>query len=93
MSIQYAAIFADENSRTMIKVPACPGCITFADSNEHALAVAKQALERYLESVLRSGERPPEPIRETFHPGIRVEPIPVSRDLAKRLRARWVNGG
>ena len=93
MSIQYAAIFAHEGTRTTIKVPACPGCIAFVESNENALAVAKQALERYLDAVLRSGERPPEPLRETFRPGLRVEPIAVSRDLAKRLRARWVNGG
>jgi len=93
MSIQYAAIFAHEGSRTTIEVPACPGCVTFAESNENALVVAKQALERYLEAVLRSGERPPEPLREIFHPGIRVESIAVSRDLAKQLRARWVNGG
>jgi len=91
--IRYTAVFARQGSRTKIEIPACPGYSTFAESNENALAVAKQELERYLEAVLRSGERPPEPSADSIRPGMRVQPIPVSRDLAKRLRDRWLNGG
>ena len=40
-------------------VPTLPGCVTFGDTIEEAIAMAKEAIERYLESLNAHGERIP----------------------------------
>ena len=40
-------------------VPTLPGCVTFGDTIEEAIAMAKEAIELYLESLRAYGERIP----------------------------------
>jgi predicted RNase H-like HicB family nuclease len=40
-------------------VPTLPGCVTFGDTIEEAIAMAKEAIELYLESLKSHGEEIP----------------------------------
>jgi antitoxin HicB len=42
-----------------VNVPALPGCITFGQNMEEAVAMAKDAIELYIESLLAHGETIP----------------------------------
>ena len=35
-----------------VHVPALPGCVTYGDSIEHAMAMAKEAIELYVETLV-----------------------------------------
>ena len=48
-----------------VTVPALPGCVTEGDTLEEAIAMAKEAIHLYLESLLADGEPIPE---EQEHP-------------------------
>ncbi|MEO8711666.1 MAG: type II toxin-antitoxin system HicB family antitoxin [Parafilimonas sp.] len=47
-----------EGGYTVI-VPALPGCITYGDNIDHAIEMAKEAVELYLESLSEHGEEIP----------------------------------
>ena len=34
-----------------VNVPALPGCVTYGESIEHAMAMAKEAIELYIETL------------------------------------------
>ena len=40
-------------------VPTLPGCVTFGDTIEEAITMAKEAIELYLESLKEHGEEIP----------------------------------
>jgi len=40
-----------------VNVPALPGCVTFGENIEHAMAMAKEAIELYVETEQAHGER------------------------------------
>ena len=42
-----------EGGYTVI-VPTLPGCVTYGDSIEHAIAMSKEAIELYLESLVEA---------------------------------------
>lgn len=48
-----------------VTVPSLPGCITEGDSIEQAIAMAKDAIQLYIESLVADGEPIPE---EREHP-------------------------
>lgn len=41
-------------------VPSLPGCITFGESIEHAIDMAKEAIELYIEELVDRGEEIPD---------------------------------
>ena len=41
-------------------VPTLPGCITFGNSVEHAIQMAKEAIELYIEELKERGEDVPD---------------------------------
>ena len=41
-------------------VPALPGCITFGENIEHAIEMAKEAIELYIEELQERGEKIPD---------------------------------
>jgi predicted RNase H-like HicB family nuclease len=43
-----------------ISVPALPGCITYGDSLDRALSMAKEAIEGYIEVLREQGESIPD---------------------------------
>ena len=54
----------DEGGYT-VTVPALPGCVTQGDTLEEAIAMAKDAIRLYVESLIADGETVPE---EREHP-------------------------
>lgn len=42
-----------------VTVPALPGCITYGETVDHALMMAKEAIELYVESLAVHGEEIP----------------------------------
>jgi len=43
-----------------VTVPALPGCVTWGTSFDHAVAMAREAIELWLEEMLEHGEPIPE---------------------------------
>jgi antitoxin HicB len=41
-------------------VPALPGCITYGENVDHAIAMAKEAIELYVEHLQERGEKIPD---------------------------------
>lgn len=86
--MQYFAQTARDRGRTLIEFPDCPGCQTFAGKGEDVLAVARDALEGWLELHLEDGDAPPRPSsprrRGADRLAVRVDPA-----LAIRLAIRW----
>lgn len=74
--LSYTVIFEPaEEGGYVVTVPALPGCITEGDTLEEARANAKEAIECYLESLLKDGEPIPEDIKtEPVHEKITVAP-------------------
>lgn len=42
-----------------IMVPSLPGCVTYGETVDHALTMAKEAIELYVESLQARGEEIP----------------------------------
>ena len=55
-----------------VLVPSLPGCVTYGDSIEDAVEMAKEAIEGYLESMKEHGEEIPTE-DGTFEYTLRVE--------------------
>ena len=43
-----------------VMVPALPGCITFGETVEHSIQMAKEAIELYIEELQERGEDIPD---------------------------------
>jgi len=43
-----------------VTVPALPGCITYGDNIDHAISLAKEAVELYIENLREKGENIPD---------------------------------
>jgi predicted RNase H-like HicB family nuclease len=43
-----------------VTVPALPGCITYGENKEHALTMAREAIEGYIEILKERGEHIPD---------------------------------
>ncbi len=43
-----------------VTVPALPGCVTWGEDVEQALAMAREAIQVYLESLVQTGDPIPE---------------------------------
>jgi len=43
-----------------VNVPALPGCITFGENIEHAMEMAKEAIELYVETLQAEGDPVPD---------------------------------
>ena len=48
-----------EGSYTVL-VPALPGCITFGETVEHSIEMAREAIELYIEELQERGEEIPD---------------------------------
>ena len=62
-----------------------PGCATFASSRPKALAVAKEAVEGWLEAHLLDGRAPARPAASARG----AEPIEIDPQLAVAVALRW----
>lgn len=86
--MHYVARLSKEGRRTLIEFPDCPGCQTFAESRQDVYAVAREALEGWLEAHLPLGEAPPAP-RASRRVDRRHLAVTVGAALAVRLQLRW----
>jgi len=43
-----------------VSVPALPGCITYGEDLDHAIAMAREAIELYIEELQERGESVPD---------------------------------
>ncbi|HLL54702.1 MAG TPA: type II toxin-antitoxin system HicB family antitoxin [Myxococcaceae bacterium] len=57
--MRYSAVLTREGKATLVAFPEAPGCQTFAEAGEDVEAVAREALEGWLEAHLAAGEVPP----------------------------------
>jgi predicted RNase H-like HicB family nuclease len=58
--VHYRILFREEpeGGYTVI-VPALPGCVTFGETVDEAIAMAREAVEVYIESLREKGEEVP----------------------------------
>ena len=57
---KYAIVLtAEEDGRYSVSVPALPGCHTWGESFEHALEMARDAIDLYLEDLRDHNGEPP----------------------------------
>jgi DNA-binding XRE family transcriptional regulator/predicted RNase H-like HicB family nuclease len=87
--MHYVAYISKEGRHTLAEFPDCPGCQTFSDGEDLA-ALAREALEGWLEAHLVDGQVPPRPVERTGAPqGVSVARVPVRPGLAAALEIRW----
>ncbi len=43
-----------------VNVPALPGCVTFGENIDHAMEMAREAIELYVETLQAEGDRVPD---------------------------------
>ena len=59
-TLRYRIILRDEEDGTFtVIVPSLPGCLTFGHTVEDALAMAKEAIEGFVECMIARGEEVP----------------------------------
>ena len=59
--LKYTVILVpEEEGGYSVEVPALPGCYTQGETREEAIAMAREAIELYLESCKANGETMPE---------------------------------
>lgn len=83
--MEYGAKIYREDGSWLAEFPDCPGCQTFGDTKEHAVQMAEEALEGWLEANLIRGQVPPRPRRHA-----NTTPIVVRPQLAMILQVRWL---
>jgi DNA-binding XRE family transcriptional regulator/predicted RNase H-like HicB family nuclease len=88
--MEYLGLVTHEGRQTLIEFPDAPGCQTFADRGEDLAALARDALEGWLEAELAHGGVPPRPTAVSALPaGVMVLPVDIAPALAVRLQLRW----
>ena len=61
MQLTYKILLHKEPEGTYtVSVPALPGCITFGETVEQAIQMAKEAIELYIEELQERGEEIPD---------------------------------
>ncbi|MGK5086927.1 type II toxin-antitoxin system HicB family antitoxin [Bdellovibrionota bacterium FG-2] len=78
--------WSTEDEAYIVRVPELPGCVTHGDTPEHALQMAHEAVDGYIESLKRRGLPVPKPLAEKTFSGkipLRIDPT-LHRNLASR---------
>lgn len=83
--MEYIAKLRQEDGHWLVDFPDCPGCQTFGDTKQEALAMAAEALEGWLETQLDHGEVPRRP--RPHRGGVA---IPVAPGLDVAIQLRWL---
>ena len=90
--MEYMARLTKDGRRTLISFPDCPGCETFAERGEDVAAMAREALEGWLQSHLVTGEAPPRPVvrrKSRTAKRNRYQSVLLDPTLSVRLSLRW----
>jgi antitoxin HicB len=83
--MKYIAKLTQEDGRWLVDFPDCPGCQTFGNTKEEALAMAAEALEGWLETHLEYGDVPPRP--RAHRGGVAID---VRTGLDVAIQLRWL---
>ena len=88
--MEYTAYISREGRHWLAEFPDCPGCQTFAGKRDDLPALAKEALEGWLEAHLVDGSIPPAPkVHRRAPAGHKIEAIRIDAALAVALQIRW----
>lgn len=68
--MRYTVLITREDDAYIVDVPALPGCHTYGDTIDEALANAREAIEVYIETLRDRGEPIPE---DTETQAVRVD--------------------
>ena len=61
MKLNYRVILRKEKEGGYtVMVPSLPGCVTFGDTVEEAMEMARESIELYIESLKKHGDKIPE---------------------------------
>ncbi|MDO9399562.1 MAG: type II toxin-antitoxin system HicB family antitoxin [bacterium] len=83
---KYTAIFEPaEEGGYIVTIPALPGCVTEGDTFEEAQKMAKDAIQCYVESLIKHGELVPEESKKEFI-GIIEVPIFTASAFREKLK-------
>ncbi len=82
--MQYVAKLTREGKHWLVEFPDCPGCQTFGHSRAEAIAMAREALEGWLEVHLVDGRAPARPRRRQ---GVAIV---IGSRLSVALQIRWL---
>lgn len=85
--------WSPEDEAYLVRVPELPGCVTHGETPEHALQMAHEIIEGFIESLKRRGLPVPKPLAESKFSGkipLRIEPT-LHRDLASRANIEGVS--
>lgn len=83
--MHYEAFVSRDGERYLIEFPDCVGCQTFADSADEVAAMARDALEGWLETSLAEHRVPPAPTVHEAPPGASVIHVPVNPTLREAI--------
>jgi predicted RNase H-like HicB family nuclease/DNA-binding transcriptional regulator YiaG len=83
VELVYMARIYEDGDGWSVEFPDCPGCLTCGDSFDDARAMAKDALEGWLEVHVDDGDLPPKPAAREG------EAILVNAELAARIAILW----
>ena len=53
--LNYRILLREEEGGYTVLVPSLPGCVTYGDTMDEAVSMAKEAIELYLESLQHHG--------------------------------------
>ncbi len=88
--MEYLALVQFEDGEWVVTFPDCPGCVTQVESEDEIGAMAKEALEGWLETHLVHGDAPPRPRRHSHAPkGKKLVRVQVRLGLSMQLLLRW----
>lgn len=85
--------WSEEDDAYLVRIPELPGCLTHGDTPEHALRMANEAIEGYIESLKKRGLPIPKPFAEKKFTGkipLRIDPL-LHRDLASKATIEGVS--
>jgi antitoxin HicB len=87
--MQYTAFVSRDGDNYLIEFPDCPGCQTFAESEVEVMAMAREALEGWLEATLAERRLPPIAQRHTKAPlGTSMLRVPINPVLSIAIQVR-----
>ena len=61
-------VFSPGDECYVVNIPELPGCMTHGETQEEALKMAREAIEGYLEALVKHGDPLPVPMAERKYP-------------------------
>jgi len=89
--MEYLAVVRRNGDAWTIEFPDCHGCVSVADSEDDVLCNATEALDGWLEAMMKTGRVVPAPKwRKRAPSGAKIVSVRVRAPLAIAISLRWV---